>query len=224
MSYFFIICSLSFSFILNPLYSLVYDYSTGQTLAIKNKGDISSYFPITPEEIERSFQSVKSYTLASTHYISHIPPKERTFENTVLEYDKTVAYFRIYGSAIVTLNMVHPDENIRLKTDEILKKWTDCLIDLLETNPDIYRSFKEFQSTNQETLNDERHYYFTHAMNAFRRAGLELETQQFLELKKLQKKIALLSIQFHTNITQDKSFLYLNREDLLGIEEEFIKV
>ena len=117
--------------------------------------------------------------------------------------------------------MTHPDKDIRKKAEEMLINWTDCAIDLFETNKDIYRSFKEY-AANNESLEGERLYYFSNAMNAYHRAGLKLEPQQFTEMQNLQKQIASLSVQFDTNIMQDSPILHLQKEDLLGINEDFI--
>ena len=200
----------------------IYNQIIRHQFVIRNSFDIAPLFPKTVEEIESSFHFVKNNVLTSLQKIISVSPETRNFENTILEYDRTLAYFRIHGSIIATLKMTHPDEDIRKKAEEVLISWTDCLVDLFETNKEIYQSFKEYAIINKELLNDERLYYFSNAMVAFHRAGLELESQQFIEMKELQKQIALLSVQFHTNITQGNPTLYLKDEDLLGINDDFI--
>lgn len=68
-----------------------------QVLLIQNCSDIASLFPKTIEQIDSNFQSVKSNVTARIQQIISIAPEDRTFENTVLEYDKTMAYFRAHG-------------------------------------------------------------------------------------------------------------------------------
>lgn len=193
-----------------------------QKYIIRNSTDIAFIFPKTAAELDSNFQIVKNNVLAELQQIVSISPADRTFENTVLAYDRTMAYFRIQGSVLATLKMVHPDINMSKKAEEILKNWWDCQIDLFETNKDIYRSLKEYKATSTELLNEERQYYFSNVMQGFAETGLELTSQDYLELKKLQKQIASLSIQFYTNIAQHASPLQFKSEELLGIEDDFI--
>lgn len=160
-------------------------------------------FPKTAQELEANFQAVQSLVTGRIGQIASI--KERTFENTVLAYDRTLAYFRIHGSAIATLKMVHPDDNIRKAAEGLLADWWKLQIDLFETNKEMYRAFREFE-TKKEGLNPEREYYLTNAVKAFQRAGLDLNPQEYERLKDLQKQIALLSIQFQTNISSSLDY------------------
>ncbi len=200
----------------------IYNQVIKNQFLIIDSADIPSLFPKTAEEIEFSFHFVKNNTTGCLRRIISISAEARNFENTVLEYDKALAYFRIYGSIIATLKMTHPDKKIRKKAEEILINWTDFMVDSFETNKEIYRSFKEYESKNKELLNEERLYYFSNAMINFNRAGLELNPQQYIEMKDLQKQIALLSVQFHSNIAQDTSILHFDKKELSGINEDFL--
>ncbi len=200
----------------------IYNQIILRQFVIKSSTDIAHLFPKTVEEIESDFYVVKNNVITCLQKIASISPEARNFENTILEYDRTLAYFRIHGSIIATLKMVHPHKDIRKKAEEVLISWTDYMVDLFETNKEIYQAFKEY-AVNKELLNDERLYYFSNAMVGFSRAGLELEEQQYIEMKGLQKQIALLSVQFHTNIAQDTSTLHLKEGELIGINDDFIK-
>lgn len=220
--WFFFLLSLSLSLTYTSLSAVIKPEYLNQTLSIQNVSDIAALFPKSAEEIEANFQSVKKNASARIQQITSIPIEDRTFENTVLEYDRTMAYFRAHGHVIEIMKMVHSDKKIRKKAEEILINWTNTQIDLFETNKEIFRAFKEYSSSNKEELNKEREYYFSNAMDIFQRAGLELGSQEFQTLQNLQKQIGLLSIQFQTNIDQDTSTLCLKKEDLIGVDSDFI--
>lgn len=188
---------------------------------IKNSNDIVSLFPKTVEEIDFFFQTAKNNVQDRLQKIINIPHKNRTFENTILQYDKALAYFLIHGSILGALEKLHPDKDICDKANETLLSWSNCIVDLFQANKEIYKAFKEFQASN-EFLNDERRYYFSNIMSAFQSMGLELDTSQYLEMKELQKHIALLSAQFETNISQNTPTLLVKRDELLGLDENFI--
>lgn len=219
---FLFVLTLFLSSMTTSLQAIIKTESLNQLLMIQNCSDITSFFPKTAEQIDCNFQSVKSNVTARIQQIICIALKDRTFENTVLEYDRTMAYFRAHGHVIEIMKMVHPDKDIRKKSEEILISWTNTQIDLFDTNKEIYRSFKEYEFSNKEVLNKEREYYFSNMMTTFQREGLELGSQEFQTLQNLQKQIALLSIQFQTNIDQDASTICLKKEDLIGIDNDFI--
>lgn len=193
-----------------------------QVPVIHNSADVASFFPKNGEQIQEIYLSARKMALASVQQIAAIPADERTFENTVLAYDRAAASFSISGSLIATIKMVHPDPAMRKRAEETIVAWTDLAIDLFDINRDIYRSFKEY-AQRQEPLNAERSYYLAEALSGFRRAGLELDAEKFQQMKQLEKQIALLKIQFQSHIAQDRSSLRVKRQELRGLDEAFIK-
>ncbi len=204
--------------------AVLYQKPLSRSLLIQNSSDIAALFPQTVEEIVENFNFVKQDAATRIAQILSISPEERTFENTVLEFDRTAVYSQTYGSVLSMLQMVHPDQTIREKARETLATWTEHMIDLFETNQEIYRIFKEFQASHSDEilLNNERAYYLSETMSGFRRAGLELDAQGFDRMQQLQKQIASLTIKFSANIAQDHSTLRLKKEELLGLDDCFI--
>lgn len=205
--------SLNLASELNPL---------DQAFLIKNSSDIAQLFPKTVDEIDSKFQFVKEVTTAQIQKIIGIPCNDRTFENTVLEFDKAIMQFKIFCSIISMVKSVQPDNDIRKKAEDTLVSCTDIGIDLFQTNKEIYQAFKEYESINKELLNEERADYFSDVMAGFKMAGFELEVEEFKKMQELRKEIAALGIQFQTNIAQDKSTICFTRDDLRGIDDEFI--
>lgn len=160
-------------------------------------------FPKTVAELDAGFHTVECSVVETLRQITAL--RERTFENTVMAYDHALAYFQTFGSAVQVVQMVHPDEGMRKRAEEILIRWSEMKVDLFETNREIYRAFKECRGE----LEGERLYYFTNALISFQRAGLELDESGFQEMKELQKQIAALSIQYHANLASDCSSLQL---------------
>lgn len=205
-----------------PLYSINDFQSLEQAYWIKNSSDIEKLFPKTGDEIEIRFQAVKNYTTVQLQNIIAIPVNDRTFENTVLAFDKVAEFFQIYSGIISAVKMVHPDDAIRKKAEETLVKCTEVGIDLFQSNREVYRMLKEYQSMSKEELNEERTYYFSELMEGLKIAGFELEDKKFEKLQELRKQIATLSIQFQSNISQDKSKICLTKDELAGLNEDFM--
>ncbi len=197
--------------------------SLDQAWVIQNPSTVSAMFPKTTDGLEHTYHATKDTVINRIQQIISIAPEARTFENTVLAYDKTLCYFRSYGSVLATLKMCHPDQMMRERAEKFFSALWECMIDL-ETNQGMYRAFKEYQALPEphDKLNQERQYYLTEAMCTFRRAGLDLDPKAFDCMKQLQKQIASLVMQFHTNVAQDASTVRVKREGLEGLDSDYI--
>lgn len=197
-----------------------------QSLVVHQANQIPLLFPKTMADIDQSLQSIIENSTSRISQIISIPSAHRTFENTVQEFDRTVAYALIKGECIYLITQVHPDSAMREKAQKALIALTDFSVDLFETNQDVYRAVKEYVEGNgkKENLSTEREYYLTELMTGFRRAGLELDQGSLDQMKSLQKQIVNLTMQFNANIAQDQSTLSLKEEDLTGIDTDFLSM
>jgi thimet oligopeptidase len=192
--------------------------------ALYSSADVTSLFPRSVDEIDAAFQRATSEAIAALEQILSLASEERTFENTVREFDRVAARFYIPWCAITTLQMVHPDGVLRAKAEKAKIAYKEFAIDQFETNRGIYRAFKEYLASNgpREKLSGERAYFIESTLSAFRRAGLELSDANFERMRALTKEIALLGDRFSASIAQDHSTLVVTKEALAGVDEEFI--
>jgi len=189
---------------------------------IKSPADIHELIPKTIEEMVFGFEVAKQRAMEDIQKILAVPAHDRTFENTVLTFDKAQAYFQIPCSLIALIKMVHPDDAMRKKAQEILLNSSEIAITLFQTNKDIYKAIKEYQLKSTEVLNDERAYYFSNLLEEFKVSGLELEDDKFARMQELHKQIAGLSLEFQTNIAQANTKIIFSREELVGLGDDFI--
>jgi thimet oligopeptidase len=191
---------------------------------IQTADAVVALFPKTPDEIDSIYDMVTTTSLEKLQEIIEIAPEERTFENTVLAFDKTLAFCIVHLKRIETIQMVHPDAAMRNKAEEATLALTDFLIDQFDSNKAIARAINEYQTGNRlnEELNAEREYYLSNLLSSFHNAGLDLEGELFEKVKELKKQISLLEMKFSNNIAQDDSSLRVNHEDLAGVREDFI--
>lgn len=178
-----------------------------------------SLFPQNVQQIGDLFLSSKKKAESSIQQILSLPPEQRTFENTILAYDQALSRFQTAGSLLSAIKKLHPDFSLRERAEEALVAWSEINIDLFEANRAIYQLFK-----NQclDSLNKERRYYMKTMLAQFRRCGLDLDDERFEQMKRLQKQIAHLCLQFQFNIDQDQSSILLTRDELQGLSEDFV--
>ncbi len=211
------------TFLITASLTLAYaTISAGTT--IQSAADVPGLFPKSVEEIEQITLTAKNNSTTQVEQIISIAPEDRTFENTVLACDKAFSDLMIQKQSLHITTMVHPDKTIRDKSQEATTSLKHFLIHLFNTNREIYRAFKEYVANQgkKDNLNEERQYYLSNEMRGFRNAGFELDDASFETLKQLQKEITFLSDQFNNNIAQDSSTLRVKKDDLLGVNDDFI--
>lgn len=101
-----------------------------QQFQINKLSDIQTLFPNTAIELQSIFETVKRNTFARLQEIIAVAPQHRTYANTVLEFDRTLSYYRSFGSIVCTLKMLHPDPQFIEKAEEILVEWSELSIKL----------------------------------------------------------------------------------------------
>lgn len=186
-----------------------------QTFKVDAQEKIPFLFAKSIEQMEKDLTLLQTEISDRVFRVVSIPKEERSFENTVLELDRAMADSRIYSQILGVLEMLHPNEAIRNQAQDSYILWGDWMIDLFNSNPEVIQAFKEYKSLG-EPLNEERLYYLDYCCPI---DDAPLSKQE----EELQKKIQSLSVLFEKNIAEDGSFLPVKKEDLLGINEQFIQ-
>jgi len=192
---------------------------------VTNDQDIVNFFPSCSDEIIIQKNTVISQTKELLDQIKNISRDKRTFSNTPQAFDQARALYQSGSSPISTLLYVSPNKEICTTCCSSINELTNCAIDIFY-DPAIYYAFKEYiddSNKRNEALTDEQHYFLQEVMKEFVKSGLTLPTEKFAEVKKIQKELAALEIEFEQNIAADKSAIYVTKEELAGLSEDFIK-
>ena len=198
--------------------------TTTALFELRTPADVGALFPKSVEEMEQNFEQTKTEALDRIETIVSIPADERTYENTVRECDRAVASFYVHGEGVKTFLKVYPDAAMRTAAQAIAADAGTFFIEQFETNRNLYRAFVEYQTGNalNDNLNPERAYHLADMMDSFRRQGLELNAEDFERMKELKNELNILCLDYDTNISQDNSALHVTKEQLVGIEDNFI--
>jgi len=129
---------------------------------ISNIQDVVQLFPKTPNEIKQCADRAMKDINAQVEKIIKIQDSERTFDNTMREFDK-IAYFTMPVSASIhALENLSPDKAIRDTAHEVSLELSNFLVDKVSLNVDLYKALnayymgnskKENLSTKQKQLN-----------------------------------------------------------------------
>jgi len=149
-----------------------------------------------------------------------IPAGERTFENTIMGYERA---FDKYGDSLGMsgfLSYVSPDKNFRDSATALQMQISQYMVDI-GTRRDVYKAIREYTDTNP-SLDPVQAKLVKELLIGFKNSGMDLNDADLETFKKLNKEKAELIIHFDKNIQEYKDPLPVTREQLRGLGEDYI--
>jgi thimet oligopeptidase len=192
---------------------------------VKSIADVQHLFPTTPDQIEsRMHKGMKEVEQIITQIVK-IPRDKRTYQNTAYPFDQLdVSDLAIFKSIINTTEMVNPDKKMRDAAHEAGIKIESFFVDWITDNVELYLALKAYIDGNakNEELTDQQQRFLQEKIKDFEREGLKQSKEVQEVIKKLKKEISQLGLEFEANIAQDKTTVIVSRDDLKGMDEDFI--
>lgn len=193
---------------------------------IINKEDISKLFPKTTKEIKNLVNNFINEAQDKLNKIIKIKSEDKTYENTIKAFDQltSLSNIVIFSSCLHTLEMLSPEKEIRETAQEEILKIQDFFIEQFSNNVKLYHAIKDYYQNNskQENLSKEQIYFIEETIQDYKRAGLDLPDEKLDKVRKLNKELAELELNFETNIAQDNRTIEVTITELAGCQKEFI--
>lgn len=183
-------------------------------------------FPKTVKEIEERTELIIERVTKKINTLIAIPAKERTFENTARALDQVASGdFSEERSALASMSYVSSDEQLRNASQQSMVKLSQFALKMFAENIELYNAFKEYVEGNRknEQLNQEEAYFIVETMDGFKRAGLDLPQETRDKIADINRKLTQLTTDFGQNINTDQTKVRLTREELTGVEKDFIE-
>lgn len=149
-----------------------------------------------------------------------IPADRRTFENTILGYEKA---FDKYGEALGMsgfLAYVSTDKKFRDTMTDLQMQMSQYMVDVA-TRRDVYKAIREYTDTKPQ-LGPVEAKLVKEMLIGFRHSGMDLNDEDLEKFKALNKEKAQYVINFDKNIQEYKDPLTVTREQLEGLGEDYI--
>ena len=149
-----------------------------------------------------------------------IPAEKRTFENTIMGYERA---FDKYGDALGMsgfLSYVSTDKNFRDTAKELQMQISQYMVDVA-TRRDVYKAIREYTDTNPQ-LDPVQAKLVKEMLIGFHNSGMDLNDADLEKFKELNKKEAEYVINFDKNIQEYKDPLLVTKEQLRGLGEDYI--
>lgn len=150
-----------------------------------------------------------------------IPQAERTFENTIMGYERA---FDNYGNALGMsgfLSYVSTDKKFRDAANDLQMQISQYMVDVA-TRRDVYKAIREYTDTNPR-LDPVQAKLVKEMLIGFKNSGMDLNDADLEKFKALNKEKAEYIIKFEKNIQEYKDPLAVTQEQLRGLGEDYIQ-
>ena len=150
-----------------------------------------------------------------------IPAEKRTFDNTILGYYRL---FKKYHEALGVsgfLAYVSTDKKLRDTVTDLEMQISQYMVDVAARR-DIYRAIRAYTDTKPQ-LDPVQAKLVKEMLIGFKYKGMDLNDEDLEKFKAINKEESQYSIEFDKNIREYKDPLYVTREQLKGLGEDYIQ-
>ena len=179
------------------------------------------HFDYKAEELAPAEAAARVQLEKDLNALVAIPKEQRTFENTIMAYERA---FDDYGNALGMsgfLSYVSTDKNFRDAALALQMQISQYMVDVA-TRRDVYRAIREYTDTNPQ-LDPVQAKLVKEMLIGFKNSGMELNDEELEKFKALNKQKAEYIIKFDKNIQEYKDPLAVTREQLQGLGEDYIE-
>lgn len=185
------------------------------------KNELLQFDNLTGTLIQSLKDEIISETGSSLNQIKSISPEERTFENTLLAWDRMYDSFNSGLSVIYLLAYVHPNEDVVTESQKSIsdlnKLWNEIQLDV-----DIYAAISEFEKKAEaKSLKPEFSRFLEKLLHELKRNGLGLPEKERNKIKEIKNRISDLSLQFSSNIAAVQDELIATEEEINGLPDDY---
>lgn len=186
---------------------------------------LKQWFAIEPEEIRNTSTLFMNETSNLIQKIVDIAPSDRTYQNTIIPFDHlcSKSNLTLFSHLCSILESVSPRKDVRDAAHETIILIQAFFVDKIGSNKHLYQALRDYASlADTSSLKPEEHYFISEALKDYERQGLSLPDDQLNAISLLKKEIASLAVQFERNIAEDMSSISVTKDELAGLDEEFI--
>jgi len=165
----------------------------------------------TPGEIARLAGNATETANASLAAIAAIPPQERTFDNTLGAFDRTMTDYADATLVLTVMGYVSPDPVIAqegMEAQETVTVFTNSVY----SRKDLYSVLK---NQSPENAGEARLYNVT--IKAFEHNGLALPQDRLDEVSALKANLTGLEAEYSANLNSDTTAIAFTGDELAGV-------
>jgi len=179
------------------------------------------YSAVTADSVRRE---VESGLAEAERLIRRITPEfgKRSYDNTLRLLDEAVARIWLAYGRSAFMARVHPEAAVRDAGQAAEEKLTKWQVEL-PFRTELAKAVRDYGATDEAgTLIGERRRLLDHWLRDFRRAGHDAPAEQRDEVQRLRQRLVELEVLFQRNVDEYDDALELTREELVGLDDDYI--
>ncbi|MES2121559.1 MAG: M3 family metallopeptidase [Chlamydiota bacterium] len=189
---------------------------------IHSAQEVGEYLPFSESAIDKLVDERTGDFERKVEEFLVIPEEKRTFDNTIRSWDFLNGEMVEAMQCLVTLSEVYPEKRLRDCAAQAFLKLEQTFQNTLVDHPEIDAACRMVQK-NTGSLAEEEQYFLEHLLAQFRKEGLHLQEEQRSLFFQLSAEISHLASEFRRNIAEDGTCLFVPREELIGLEDDWIE-
>lgn len=178
-------------------------------------------FAITPAAIADACAASKKRAESRLAELASLPASARTFENTPVALDATLAQLNDDSASLQFLKYVSVSSSVRAAGNDCETMLGQFSVETF-SREDLYAAVKAYAAKGEKLAGQDARLLEKELLD-FRRAGLELPKEKRDEVKAIRTKLVELESSFGKNINEYKDFGLFTREELAGAPEDYIE-
>ena len=174
----------------------------------------------TPEAVETAMKNAIAKANAALDGIGAQDPAKVTFKSTVVALDDVSYEANLAANRATIIKETNTSPAMRAAAENAVKAFQDWAVGV-DYRQDVYKAIKAFADTHPK-VSGEDEKLLKETMRDYRRAGLELSSDQRKEIEELRKELSKLGTDFDTNIVKSNAPVMFSKADLNGLPESFL--
>jgi thimet oligopeptidase len=143
----------------------------------------------------------------------------RTFENTLVPYDRALMFLNSAGSQGSLIQEVHPDKDFRATAEKVVQD-VSAYGNELSLNRDVYEAIAAIETKDADETTK---FYVEKILRNFRLAGVDKDDATRQKVRELMDELVLIGQEFSANIRDDnRKVMVEDVKELDGLPQDFI--
>lgn len=177
-------------------------------------------FETTPAQIQASVDKAIKTADAALDRLGKLTPGQITFENTIRALDDIGYDAMTVANRIYLIKETNQDAAVRDAATEATKRFEAWSVGL-DYREDVYKAVQAYADTRPQ-LSGEAKKLYEETLRDYKRAGLHLAKNKRDEVETLRKKLAGLTTDFQTHVTQASQPIIFTGAELTGVPDSFL--
>lgn len=187
--------------------------------------EIVALIPKTTEQIHAQTENVKRLMDQAFIHIDQVAAQQRTYINTVLEYEK--AYFNFYTHYQIMQMMAQLAQDSALQTaaNVALIDLNQYMSQILSRNVTLYQALKEYAQFGKDPYRPiiSVDFFVKDMLKRYARQGMQLSVAQRADVAAFEQEINQVAGRFQSNLTCDQRHIIVPLQELQGVSEAFLQ-